>query len=300
MTNKTKVSVIVPAFNEEKNIVQILNDILSQRQNGWELEEIFVYSDGSTDKTVEAASSINNTLIKIVGDSQRLGKVQRIQQFFKKAKGEILVMFDADIKIKDCRTINFLVEAFNRDNRIMLASGNSKAFSPQTFFQRGVYGTFKVFYKSRLTIRKGDNLFACTGACLAVKNSFASEINFPQIKNEDTFLYFTCKKKKYKFAFVKEAVVYYKLPGKLSDYLSQIFRSNPEAVKIKLTKYFGNLVNEEYKRGTGFYFKNIIKVLLEDPLPVLYISFINLLTKPFFRIFSGTNKMTWNPIITTK
>jgi hypothetical protein len=94
--------------------------------------------------------------------------------------------------------------------------------------------------------------------------------------------------------------VYYKLPGKLSDYLSQIFRSNPEAVKIKLTKYFGNLVNEEYKRGTGFYFKNIIKVLLEDPLPVLYISFINLLTKPFFRIFSGTNKMTWNPIITTK
>jgi len=300
MKNNITISVGIPAYNEEKNIAIVLKDILSQKQTGWELKEIFVYSDGSIDKTVKEAQAVISPLIKVISDEKRLGKTYRTQQFFDSAIGDILVMFDGDIKIESANTITSLVEAFKVNNKVVLVGGNTVACPPKNFFQRGVYSTFKVFYKSRLSIRKGNNLFACTGACIAIKNSFAKQVKFPEIKNQDTYLYFFCKTKKHEFAFVSQAIVYYKLPNTMSDYLKQIFRSNPEAVKLKLNKYFGNLVNREYKRGMGFYAKNIFKAFLDDPLPVIYISFINLLTKPFFQFMSKSDKMTWNSIKSTK
>lgn len=300
MKQTITVSVGISAYNEEKNISNVLKDVLAQKQQGWKLQEILVYSDGSSDNTVKNAQSVKSPFIKVIEDKSRKGKTARIQELFRAVKGDILIMFDADIKIPTQNVITDLVKAFWKDSLLMLAGGNPKPFPPKNFFQRGVYATFKVFYESRIQIRNGDNLFACIGQCLAIRNKFAKEIRFPKIKNEDTYLYFSCKIKGYKFGFVQTAVVYYKLPDTLSDYISQVFRSNPEAVQQNFPRYFGKLVFEEFNRGTRFYLRNVLKVFFSDPLPVTYIIIINLTCKPFFRFFSKSQDMTWNAIRSTK
>ena len=55
-----KVSVGIPVFNEANNIASVIQDILRQQQDGWELVEVLVYNDGSTDATVEQAKTVNN------------------------------------------------------------------------------------------------------------------------------------------------------------------------------------------------------------------------------------------------
>ena len=61
---KPTVTVALSAYNEEKNIKSFLESVLSQREESYVLKEIWVYSDVSTDKTVEIAKSIKSTKIK--------------------------------------------------------------------------------------------------------------------------------------------------------------------------------------------------------------------------------------------
>lgn len=300
MKKTKKISVGISAYNEERNIANVLKDILAQHQKYWQLQEIFVFSDGSSDQTVNKARSIKNSLIKVVDHQQRKGKTARIQELFSAATGDIIIMFDADVRIPSRNVISNLVKAFDKNERIKLVGGNTKPYSPTDFFQRGVYATFKVFYQSRININSGKNLFACTGGCLAIRKDFFKEVTFPKIKNQDTYLYFLCIKKGYQFVFVKNAIVYYKLPKTLSDYLAQVFRSNPEAVELNLKKYFGKLVHDEYQRGSIFYLKNVFRVLADNPLPTLFIILINILCKPFFRFLSKSSQVSWNSVKSTK
>jgi len=294
------ITVGISAYNEEKNITSVLKAIIAQNQDSWNLREILVYSDGSIDQTVKKAQNVGNSLIKIFDDGQRKGKTARIEELFQAATGDTIVMFDGDITITSKNVISSIVRAFDKNDGIKLVGGNTKPYPPTNFFQKAVYSTFRVFYESRIKINNGKNLFACTGACLAITNDFAREVKFPKIKNQDTYLYFLSIKKGYQFAFAENAVVYYKLPKNLSDYLSQVFRSNPEAVEINLKKYFGELVHREYQRGNMFYLRNVLKVFTKDPLPTFFIIVINILCIPFFRFFSKSSSMSWNSVKSTK
>lgn len=300
MEKNITVTVGIPAYNEEKNIANVINDILGQKQDGWTLKEILVFSDGSSDKTVEIVKGFKNPHIKVNSDMERKGQIGRVQDMFDNMQGDILVMFDADLRLENDNIITSMTKPYKKDADIMLVGGNTMAYLPKNFFQRAVYSTFKVFYESRLSVRGGNNMFGCTGGCLSIRKFLAKQITFPKVKNQDVYMYLTCKSKGYKFAFVKEAVVYYKLPNNLSDYLSQVFRSNPEAVEVNFTKYFGDLVQKELSRGRFFYAKTVLKVFFQDPLPTLYIIIVNALCIPFFRFVSNSQKTTWDAVKSTK
>jgi len=62
-----KVSVLIPARNEEKTIEKCLNSLLSQ---DYPLFEVIVFNDASSDRTYEILKSIKNEKVKILnGDS---------------------------------------------------------------------------------------------------------------------------------------------------------------------------------------------------------------------------------------
>ncbi len=295
-----RVSVGISAYNEEKNIKNVLRDILSQNQNGWKLKEILVYCDGCTDKTAENVMKIKNRHIKLVNDGRRAGKTKRVGQIFHEFDGDYIVMFDADIRLSGRNIINNLMDAFDKNPNIRLVGGNSIPFFPKTFFEKANYSTFMVFYQSRTTLHCGQNIFGCTGHCLALRRDLAREIKFPKIMNEDVYIYLFNKSMGYDFYHVHKAVVYYKLPTKLSDYLKQIFRSNPEAVHQNFERYFDKLVSEEYRRPFKFYAAAIFKVFLEDPLPTMYIIIINIIAQPFYAFITKRYKVAWPTAQSTK
>ncbi len=90
----TKVSIIIPTFNAERYIGQVIDNILSQTFNEWEL---IIVDDGSTDKTEEIVRAVCDPRIQfILRNRQPKGSAtcRNIGQML--AKGEYFIHFDAD------------------------------------------------------------------------------------------------------------------------------------------------------------------------------------------------------------
>lgn len=299
MKKSTNITIGISAYNEENNIKNILRALLSQKKDSWTLEKIIVNCDGCTDNTVKKIEELNVAKIQIIDNKERKGKAQRIGEIFNLLTSEILVLFDADITLKDTNVINNLLSGFNSPD-VALVGGNTKPLSPDGFFEKSVYSTFIVFEQSRLAMKNGNNVFGCTGGCMALTKQFAKAIKFPTIMTEDDFIYFSCLKLGYTFKYVQDARAYYKLPKNIKDYLRQNFRSNPHAIILNLQDYFGTVVEQEYTRPRSFYFKSILKAFLTYPLETMYICFINLICLPFFPLIAKQFKLEWFTAQSTK
>lgn len=298
--NKIKVSVGISAYNEELNIKQVLTGILLQTQNSWILEEVLVYCDGCSDRTAEIAKSIGDSKVKVVEFSSRQGKAFRVGELCHNFSGDVLVMFDGDIELANNQVIENLVRTSSKDSQVMLVGGNSQPLTPTTFFQRATFSTFKVFERSRKELHGGNNIFGCTGHCILVKKELARSLNFPNVMNEDDYFYFSCLSNGYKFKHASDAVVYYKLPGNLEDYLRQTFRSDPKAVTLNFRDYFGDLVNKEYRRSFNFMLCSVWREFFVNPFGVMYMVIINLFCIPFFPLVSKRYKLNWFTAQSTK
>ncbi|WP_350020074.1 glycosyltransferase [Priestia flexa] len=89
-----KVSVIIPARNEEHNIKKLLSTLNDNRSN---LYEIIVVDDGSTDQTAHIAAEMGATVLKPKKLPKGwLGKSWACWNGAKKANGSILLFLDAD------------------------------------------------------------------------------------------------------------------------------------------------------------------------------------------------------------
>lgn len=92
-TNPT-ISVIVPAYNEEKYIEPTLQSVVQQNHSGLEL---IVVPNGCTDKTAEVAgrftSHVYDTSKKGIGLAKNIG--------YEKATGEVVVFLDADSQMQE-------------------------------------------------------------------------------------------------------------------------------------------------------------------------------------------------------
>ena len=97
------VSVLIPARNEEKNIVNLISNL--QRQDYHNIE-IIVFDDQSTDKTAEIVSELSkgDTRIQLIRSgglpSGWLGKNYACHKLSEQAKGFYYLFLDADVSLK--------------------------------------------------------------------------------------------------------------------------------------------------------------------------------------------------------
>lgn len=127
---KTKITIIIPARNEEKNIKECLNDLINQDYpNG--LYEIIIIDDDSDDNTYGIIKSYIDDkikesplliLLKNSNNDQRIaGKKQAIRSGIERASGELIITTDADCRFNS-KWINLIADYFNK-NDIKLLSG---------------------------------------------------------------------------------------------------------------------------------------------------------------------------------
>lgn len=105
-----KISIIIPARNEEINLPSLLSSLKNQSQN---VGEIILVNDGSTDRTNSIAESFN---IKIINITMRPndwnGKTYACYLGAQNAAYDILLFLDADLTL-EYNAIEKLISEFN-------------------------------------------------------------------------------------------------------------------------------------------------------------------------------------------
>ena len=83
MSFTTRLSVFVPAYNEEDTIVRVLRSLLKEK----DVFEVIMIDDASTDKTFTLASSVKDKRIRVIRHRTNQGKGKAIQTVLTHATG---------------------------------------------------------------------------------------------------------------------------------------------------------------------------------------------------------------------
>ena len=87
------ISVVIPAFNEEKTIGNVIEETIRTMESLRMPYEIIVVDDGSTDRTKEIATRYK---VNVLSNGRNQGKGYALRKGFTYAQGDIIITIDAD------------------------------------------------------------------------------------------------------------------------------------------------------------------------------------------------------------
>lgn len=204
-----KVSIGIPAYNEEANIGQLLKSLLKQKLKRVEIEEIIVVASGCTDGTVEIVEKLSqkDKRIKLLKQKRRLGKTSADNLFLKKAKARILVLVGADTLLKNDCLENLIVPFKNPKVGVtaarILPLNNSKSL-PGYFS----YLWWHLFDKIAVDFFRAGEALAFRKVVKRIPRKIGSD---------EVFLTDAILAKGYKAKYARKAVVYNMGPENIKD-----------------------------------------------------------------------------------
>ncbi|PIY69223.1 glycosyl transferase [Candidatus Roizmanbacteria bacterium CG_4_10_14_0_8_um_filter_39_9] len=162
-----RLSIIIPVYNEEKHIAQVIESVISANSLGMN-KEIIVVDDGSTDNT---ASKVKGQISRLrqgfdgqaklifIEKMRNEGKGAALKAGFRKATGDILMVQDADLEYSVKDYPKLLAPLLNDRTKVVYGSRNLKRenyknrYSYFSFYLGGMLLTWIVnmLYGLRLT-----------------------------------------------------------------------------------------------------------------------------------------------------
>lgn len=151
-SKKPKVSILIPARNEEANIAGCLSHALNQT---YPVYEVIVLDDRSDDNTLSIINSFQNNKLKAI-EGEDLprgwnGKNWACWQLAQKATGELLLFIDADVKITP-ETLETAVAEFELKKVQMLSCFSTMTM--ETWGERMIVSLANWFLLSFIPLRK--------------------------------------------------------------------------------------------------------------------------------------------------
>ncbi len=265
--DKIQLTIGISAYNEAGNIGSLISSILGQKDKTFNLKQIVIVSDGSTDATVRVVRSFKNPKIKVLINDKRKGLADGLNKILKSAKNTTLVTLDADTLIYDTFFIQKLITPIFKGGADLTSSAIYE-LKPRSYISKILFISMRLKDTLFKSMQNPDNIYSCHGLARAYSRDFITKLRFPTSVGNDMYSYLACKALGLKYKYVPRAIIYYKLPETFSDHKKQSTRFYNSENKID--KYFADsFVRKELNIGLSVYLKAAIKslgILLKYPI----------------------------------
>ena len=203
-----KITAILPIFNEEKTVANVLSVLLKDEQ----LNEVVVVDDASTDNSLNIVKSFQSDKLKIIHLEKNSGKSGAVKVAVKNLQTDILFFCDGDLHNFTNQHINQLLEPLKKGKYLMTVGIRDrglihncfvKKFGPLITGERAMpYEIFKKTMDSPFNNRlmEGYNMEI-------VLNNYCKKYNIPIIRMVSKGIKETsklCKCKNGTILFIKE------------------------------------------------------------------------------------------------
>lgn len=173
-TFRKTLSIIVPCYNEEESVPLFYAETIKQEaffhEKSVELEFIFV-NDGSRDKTVEVVKSLRekDERVHLVSFSRNFGKEAAIYAGFQKAKGDFVVLMDADLQDPPALLPEMYGHIESGYDSVATRRVNRKGEPPiRSFFARRFYGLMRKISTTEIVDGARDYRMMTRQVCEAI------------------------------------------------------------------------------------------------------------------------------------
>ena len=249
-----KVSIIVPAYNEEVNIVSSLNNLLKQTYPNF---DVIMVDDGSKDSTYEKAREAfsDNPKLKIFS-KRNGGKATALNYGISETDAEYVVCIDADTKLEQ-DAVKYLIARFLNsapEDKIAAVAGNVKVGNTVNWLTRWQsieYTTSQNF--DRLAYANINAITVIPGAIGAFRKSVVEKVGgySSDTLAEDCDITVKILRKGYTVANENRAVAVTEAPESVKQFLKQRFRWTYGIMQM-FWKQRQTFLNPKYK-GLGLW-----------------------------------------------
>lgn len=115
------ISVVIPTYNEQETILQILEKVKAVKYKGVRFE-ILVIDDGSTDKSIELLQANPSLYTKLLQMPKNGGKGAAVKMGLSEASGDYILFQDADLEYDPADYVKLLFPVVEHDADVVMGS----------------------------------------------------------------------------------------------------------------------------------------------------------------------------------
>jgi cellulose synthase/poly-beta-1,6-N-acetylglucosamine synthase-like glycosyltransferase len=232
------ISVIIPVFNGVGGLASTVHSLRSQSAN---VIEVFVVDDGSRDGTLTNARALKSAglVTRVIHHAQRTGKSAAINHAARFAKGDLLVVVDADTVLENPNALACLAAAFAEPS-VAAASGNITVRNTDDSLWTAFQG---LEYLASITVGRSfldilDSVACCSGAfSMFRRHTFRNVGGMSVGPGEDLEITLRLRRLGHDIRFVPGAEASTRVPATLGRLVRQRLRWDRDAVSIRLFMY---------------------------------------------------------------
>ena len=287
-----RVTIGIPSFNEEQNLLNLLRSIENHPSSDFAISEIIISDDSSdnTPKLVERYAMNSSLNIRFMHHYTRRGAAAAWNEIFKEATGDVIVLYDADV-IVERNCTEELVSSIQ--GKIGLCASN-----PTPVNATGLVARASTFLSNWLNLVRRNRIsqYTVMGRGLSIRSDIAKKILIPcDIISIDLYLQCKALENRIDVAYNDNAIVYFYPPKSMLDFASQVIRGFNGHRQIR-----DYVIRFKINVSLDVLFIETVRSIITNPLGAASV-IISYVFVPFYKFkLQGINSSKWDTAKSTK